>query len=461
MIPIKEGFLMTPWAILYDETSLALERLYGLVSVQTPVLCLPFAQADQTLLQSHHIIHLGREENCPAPAGGYRIRAEKDENGLLRILLTGDGMINLLYAVVDFENDYLVRARNADCHMPVYYFNSLFTDDMPEFDQSYVPSIRTRGLWTWGYVIHDYRGYLDHMVTLKLNQLIIWNDTPPLNAREIIAYAHARGIQIIWGFAWGWDTNCLAANVQDLSALTRQIIETYERDYAPLGGDGIYFQSFTETSQEEIGGVLIADAVVRLVNQTADQLLSRYPDLKIQFGLHATSVRNRLSYIAQVDPRVDILWEDCGAFPYHYFAKKIDDLEETKAFTRQLQTLRARGFGAVLKGMICLDWNTFTHQPGPFVLGEASPAAIARRTEEKRPFWKYIQAYWLRNADVAMEIIRMYGPDDTIASLVEDGMFEKHIWFPVALYAAMLWDNKADIKDLIAKTALIPQVEFA
>jgi len=336
MIPIKEGFLMTPWAILYDENSLALERLYGLVSAQTPVLCLPFAQADQTFLQSHHIIHLGREENCPAPAGGYRIRAEKDENGLLRILLTGDGMINLLYAVVDFENDYLVRARNADASSPFFYFKPLFTDDMPEFDQSYVPSIRTRGLWTWGYVIHDYRGYLDHMVTLKLNQLIIWNDTPPLNAREIIAYAHARGIQIIWGFAWGWDTNCLATNVQDLSSLTRQIIETYDRDYAPLGGDGIYFQSFTETSQEEIGGVLIADAVVRLVNQTADQLLSRYPDLKIQFGLHATSVRNRLSYIAKVDPRVDILWEDCGAFPYHYFAKKTEGLDETAAFTREI-----------------------------------------------------------------------------------------------------------------------------
>ena len=102
---------MKPWAILYDETSLALERLYGLVSAQTPILCLPFAQADQAFFQSHHIIHLGSEENCPPPAGGYRIRAEKDKNGLLRILLTGEGMTNLLYAVVDFENDYLVRRR--------------------------------------------------------------------------------------------------------------------------------------------------------------------------------------------------------------------------------------------------------------------------------------------------------------------------------------------------------------
>lgn len=56
---------MKPWAILYDETSLALERLYGLVSAQTPILCLPFAQADQAFFQSHHIIHLGSEENCP------------------------------------------------------------------------------------------------------------------------------------------------------------------------------------------------------------------------------------------------------------------------------------------------------------------------------------------------------------------------------------------------------------
>jgi hypothetical protein len=39
---------------------------------------------------------------------------------------------------------------------------------------------------------------------LKLNQLIIWNDYMPLNVEEIIDYAHSYGIEVIFGYAWGW-----------------------------------------------------------------------------------------------------------------------------------------------------------------------------------------------------------------------------------------------------------------
>jgi hypothetical protein len=36
-----------------------------------------------------------------------------------------------------------------------------------------------------------------------------------------------------------------------------------------------------------------------------------------------------------------------------------------------------------------------------------------------------------------------------MTSLVEDGLFEKHVYFPVALYSAMLWDTNSTAKELI------------
>lgn len=37
----------------------------------------------------------------------------------------------------------------------------------------------------------------------------------------------------------------------------------------------------------------------------------------------ATSVAQKLDRIAQIDPRVRIVWEDCGAFPYAYLAENV------------------------------------------------------------------------------------------------------------------------------------------
>ena len=43
-------------------------------------------------------------------------------------------------------------------------------------------------------------------------------------------------------------------------------VKKYEEDYYTLGGDGIYFQSFTETLSETKDGKLIGDAVSEWVN---------------------------------------------------------------------------------------------------------------------------------------------------------------------------------------------------
>ena len=48
-----------------------------------------------------------------------------------------------------------------------------------------------------------------------------------------------------------------------------------------------------------------------------------------------------------------------------------------------------------------------------------------------------------------------------VSALVEDGMFEENIMYPVALFAEMLWDTDADIRELMSKVALRSDVCFA
>lgn len=87
----------------------------------------------------------------------------------------------------------------------------------------------------------------------------------------------------------------------------------------------------------------------------------------------ATSVAQKLDRIAQIDPRVRIVWEDCGAFPYAYLAENVAHARETEDFTRKFSHLREHGAtGVVTKGMICLDWTDFVHRAGPERIGECS-----------------------------------------------------------------------------------------
>ena len=51
--------------------------------------------------------------------------------------------------------------------------------------------------------------------------------------------------------------------------------------------------------------------------------------------------------------------------------------------------------------------------------------------------------------------------DSQILALLEDGLFDRQIWFPAALFAAALWDCGQSIDQLIHETALRPDVVFA
>ncbi len=397
-------------------------------------------------------------QSIPDQTEAYGIKVQNDT-----VVIEGADDAGVLYGCIDFYNRYIVRFE-----FPAErYHKNIFEDILPDFSLTSAPTTRQRGLWTWGFVIYDYKGYIDNMMKLKMNTLIMWNDYAPINAKEIIDYAHSCGIRVIWGFPWGWDTNCAGLSLEQLQNQPQDIFRKFKEEYASLSVDGIYFQTITEVKTERIGGILVADAVTKFVNHTAQLFFNAYPDMEIQFGLHATSVKQQLDYIRAVDPRIRIVWEDCGAFPFSYMPHDLKNFDETKTFIKKAAALRGEGdrFGVVTKGLTYLDWSRFVHLDGPASMGNGSKSWKANRIVRKSKIWKYLQAYWLTNAEKALEMIKVMTDakqgDLLITALVEDGMFEENIMYPVALYAEMLWDCNADLPQLINQVALREYVTFA
>ena len=411
---------------------------------------------------SENCIHMALDTALPENA--YRLRvSEANEKGQ-QVWIFGADDNALLYCCMDFVHAYLPRAEASDTSGDPYYFFKLFDDHpLPVIDTVSVPAITHRGLWMWGHCIYDYRKLFENMARLKLNEIIIWNDYLPINHREVVEAAHRLGIKVIWGFAWGWDTGTTRMDLSDNASLQRAadaVLEIYERDYADCGADGIYFQSFTETSRESLNGRLIAQVVVEWVNGIAERLLEKHPNLLLQFGLHASSVKQRLNYIAKIDPRIHIIWEDCGDFPYAYMPCMQSDPAGTRAFTDAMLSLRpGTTTGAVLKGMICLDWSKFEHQRGSYVLGCADETTIQKRLPAAKRIWRYIQSDWMTRGDMCRQTIEQLSAQNVeLYALAEDGVIERGMTLPVALYAAMLWNPGQNFADMLRETARRPDV---
>lgn len=459
--------------IVYGETGGVWNRAVEILSDVLYKYCGEFpscvsAGEDPAANEGFRCFYIGTRQNNPALAAlsgpaatgreAYRITVRDDT-----VFIEGADAGGVLYGCIDFYNNYAARFELLHTQQ---YFTNPFEGSLPDCVLESAPTCAERGLWTWGHCIYDYRGYLDNMMRLKMNTLIAWNDFPPTNANEIVAYAHERNIGVIWGFPWLWDTACAEADIAHLDSYVGQIVDYYDENYAGIAGDGVYFQSFTELQTDKIGDVIIAEAVTDFVNKTAAALLEKHPGLRLQFGLHSTSVKNRLEYIAKVDPRVEILWEDGDSFPLNYIPQKIEAFDESMALVEKITVLRGEkeNFSADLKGFTNLDWGKFEHWKGPMPIGTASRQSLEKKAGEMAHIWKYVQAYWLRNADKALEMIRLMCEKRQgklcLVALVEDGAFDAHIYYPVALLAEMLWDCHKDLKDLMADTTVRDYVEF-
>lgn len=401
--------------------------------------------------------YVSREE---IPEDGFLVKVIKNPaapEGRL-VILTAHNDVELFYAAVSFLDDYIPTC--APIHGANRMPDLIFDSPLPLYSYAESPDHQTRSIFTWGHSINDYRAYIDNMARMKLNELIIWNDHVPINIDEVIDYAHSYGIRVNLGYSWGWIEGCeKVTDISDerLAELQESIIEKYETQYAPTGCDGIYFQSFTERGDEYIGGRLIAEAITTLVNRTASELLARHPHLHLQFGLHSQSVRNRLGEIAKVDPRVEILWEDCGEFPYDYrsFVASERAYEQTLAFTKELLELRGGvGVGLVFKGVMMLDWTRFINQRGPYVLGENSSRVAAHDRSIRANAWREYASDWMRNGDRAAELLRFIKQNKRgEVNMCLAGTFDGGMYLPVALCAQMYRHCEDDYKNILQKVA--------
>ena len=71
-------------------------------------------------------------------------------------------------------------------------------------------------------------------------------------------------------------------------------------------------------------------------------------------------IQEILDEIAKIDPRIDIIWEDCGEFPFSYdtFVSSEENYQETLLFTQKLLKLRGgKGVGFLFKGVMMQDWK--------------------------------------------------------------------------------------------------------
>ena len=59
------------------------------------------------------------------------------------------------------------------------------------------------------------------------------------------------------------------------------------------------------------------------------------------------------------------------------------------------------------------------------------------------------------------ELCRLKDGEICLFALVEDGMFEENIMYPVALYSEMLWDCNGEVQNIVNEVALRSYVRFA
>ena len=99
-------------------------------------------------------------------------------------------------------------------------------------------------------------------------------------------------------------------------------------------------------------------------------------------------------------------WISYAVVPLQGILYKPEGFDETKALTRKTQSLRDGGFGVVLKGVYCLDWVNFKRQEGQYMMGVYDKKYLKDTLLGKKEVIKRIQAYWIKNAKYAHELIK-------------------------------------------------------
>jgi len=466
----SQGNGVPDWAIIYSDyegvEARALEFLSGEFAGvvlrkagEYVVPSMPCVKATADFPQCNGIV-LGRWERNPLlqallkreeiPQDGYLVRVVDNPGaaGTQLILIAGDTPSAVLYGAIDFVDDGIPRLAPRYGN-GLFYQHLLGSERVPSYESRRAPETKWRSVFTWGHTFIDFRKYIRQLARMRFNQVIVWNEFPPLNAQEFLDYAHSWGIQVIWGFSWGWTNGqCKSADVTKLEDYRKDILQQWHDVWSKLNGDGIYFQSFTECNEQSRGGRTIADAVVELVNKTATEILAETPSLRIIFGLHASSVKSHLDTIAKTDPRLEILWEDLGGFPYDWNRPfdETQEMELTKALFAQ-----KRSMGLVFKNMLMMEWTRFCHQVAPYVMACASPLTVAEDEAIHAPMWTQYNADWIARADIAYRFAKAIHQDGTTQELNIAANLTDDTRFATAFAAELFWSTQEPCQAILER----------
>jgi len=293
--------------------------------------------------------------------------------------------------------------------------------------------------------------------------LTIWNSEAPLNLPEVCDYAHQRGIKIIAGFNWGWGYKRDISSAEGRAFIKKLALDAYREEYLSAPLDGIYFQTETEHKNKVLNGRSVAAWCCDMVNEIAREFYKINPKLSIQFGLHATSIRENYRDLAKLDRRIIITWEDAGALPFAYKPNPHyeDGYKKTLAYSKQLAAFRpGTPFALVPKGWMCLRWGDEFAKHGPLLLGERAPEYLRERLAARQGEWDATNSGWFRHYPLAARFYReasKINPNIWATGLVEDGMFEARIQPSVSLFAETVWNPHQSDAEILAR-AMRPYV---
>ncbi len=95
-------------------------------------------------------------------------------------------------------------------------------------------------------------------------------------------------------------------------------------------------------------------------------------------------------------------------------------------------------------------------------IGCADEETIFRRRNEVKPILHILQSEWAAYGEPLAEIVRMYAEKDgtELYGLYEDGVFERDITLPVAVFADTLWDPYREYADILNETMSRPDISF-
>jgi hypothetical protein len=339
------------------------------------------------------------------PAGGYVIKTFH-EKGRNVVLVAGDTPAAVLWGTFDFLDIVVppLEARIA-AHAQRYAGTFFRVRKVPSYACVRAPETPIRSIFSWGHVIDDYRVMFRELARARFNRAILWNDQLVVNAREVVECANSWGVSVYWGFSWGWTLSGKNPKDFDLKKLEDEIVAEWRAKWKTMGGDGIYFQSFTETSNATIGGRPIPEVVVELVNAVAKRIRTEALGTDIVFGLHSNSMRRPGSSeaLAKVDPSIEILWENCGGFPYWEYGKG-NSKPDVALCDRALANNKLVGFA--WKAQVRMDWAHYIPPAGPFLLGRAGRRVFDRDRAVLLPRLASYDEDWISHGRIAYDHIR-------------------------------------------------------